>query len=111
MKPQWKRYLESLDTIEDLMSLYLEMRRYFQKIGWSEYDLEKPPYFSKEMHSFIDRFQHKRRIMFEDLLERGFDLDIKEFNDYLKTFMIKINELTPLSDVGYKRNNSGDEDY
>ena len=48
--------------------------------------------------------------MLQDLHERGFDVPVEDFNSYLREFMTKINELTPLSNVGYKRDDSGDED-
>ncbi len=110
MKPMWKKYLNSLDAIENLMRVYLEMRRHFQEIGWSEKDLDSPPYFESKMYSYLDKFQNIRRAMLQDLHERGFDVPVEDFNSYLREFMTKINELTPLSNVGYKRDYSGDED-
>lgn len=105
-----KKFLEKTGSIEYMMKVYLKLRRLFQKYGWSEKDLEKSPFITEELMKLHAEYTNLMYKNFEELKEHGFDVEMEEYNSYLRKFMSKINELTPLSDVDYKRTDTGDED-
>jgi hypothetical protein len=80
---------------KDLMDIYFSLRLAFIREGWSEKDLEKPPYYPNDIMRNFQRFsQEQNRLFFE--LKGFFNLDWHEFLDYIKPRLLKINEKTPL---------------
>lgn len=109
MKP-FEKYLNSSNGLQRISEIYLKLRQYFQKEGWSEEDLENPPYYSAELMSLYELFGAEQRNLFRQLKD-FFDIDEDEFKDFIKSVLLKINEITPLNDGNYQRRNQGDEDY
>jgi hypothetical protein len=110
MKP-FEKFLSRSVGLQRIIEIYLKIRQYFQSEGWSEKDLENPPYYSAQLMTFHQDFNDEKRSLFRQTKDLGFDFEVEEFDDYLKQILQNINELTPLSDGDYERGNQGDEDY
>jgi hypothetical protein len=110
MKP-FEQFLNSSVGLQRIIQIYLEIREYFQSEGWSEKDLEKPPYYSARLMTLHGKIGGEIRDLLQQMKDLGFEVEKEDFNEYLKPLQQKINELTPLSDGDYKRRNQGDEDY
>lgn len=110
MKP-FEKFLSISVGLRRLSEIYLKIRQYFQSEGWSEKDLENPPYYSAQLMMLHQDFNDEKRSLFRQTKDLGFDFEVEEFDDYLKQILQNINELTPLSDGDYERGNQGDEDY
>jgi len=95
MKP-FIKYIEQLDTDEELLDDYRKLRYLFQGYGWSEKDLEKPPYYSKDMMLLYNRFYLKKDKLMKELKTFFGDIDVSEVSDYLEHKMHKINQEIPL---------------
>jgi hypothetical protein len=108
---RFEKFLNGSVGLQRVCEIYLEMRKYFQEQGWSERDLEKPPYYSAELMSLHQKFGGEIRHLLQQLKDIGFNIDENEFNDYLKPILKNINDITPLRDGDYERGNQGDEDY
>lgn len=100
MKP-WIKYVKQLDADKELLSIYRMLRHQFQKEGWSEEDLEKPPYYTKEIMSLYERFGVERKRLGVELTKYFGDLDLSDYMDYIQNRMIEVNKETPLSDKRY----------
>jgi len=110
MKPFEKFLNETLGT-KELLEIYLELRQEFQRLGFSENDLEKPTTYSPIMMRLFHKFGDTQKALFNQVKDYGFDITFTEFMDYMKPLMYKINELTPLKpDGNNKRRNRRDED-
>lgn len=110
MKP-FENFLVSSVGLQRIIEVYLKIRQYFQSEGWSENDLEKPPYYSAQLMTLHEKFGSEIRDLLQQMKDLGFEVEKEEFNEYLKPLLLNINELTPLSDGDYERGNQGDEDY
>ena len=110
MKP-FEKFLSISVGLRRLSEIYLKIRQYFQSEGWSEKDLERPPYYSAQLMMLHQDFNDEKRSLCRQTKDLGFDFEVEEFDDYLKQILQNINELTPLSDGDYERGNQGDEDY
>jgi hypothetical protein len=110
MRP-FEKFLDSSVGLQRIIETYLKLRQYFQSEGWSEMDLEKPPYYSAELMSLHQKFGGEIRDLLQQMKDLGFEVDTEDFNEYLKPLLQNINELTPLSDGNHKRRNQRDEDY
>ena len=106
----WQKYIEKTDAIKPILEIYLKLRRWFQLYEWSESDLSNPPFYGEEMMSLRTDFNNKVARLYNDINDLGLDVSRTEFNDYLKPFLTKINELTPLKNGDNKRRNKRDED-
>ena len=111
MKPFEKFLNDSLRT-QELLEIYLEMRKHFQELGFSEADLVKPPTYTNEMFMFQKKFLNALNALINQVNAYGFEVNGKDVNEYIQPLLKKINELTPLSENGYhERGNQGDEDF
>jgi hypothetical protein len=107
----WQKYIEKTDGLEPVLKTYLKLRRLFQSYDWSESDLEKPPFYSREMMILRDEMSGRIGKIMKELTDLGIDYDYETINSYLSPFLGKINELTPLKYGNNKRRNQRDEDY
>lgn len=100
MKP-WIKYIRQLDADKELLSVYRKLRQEFQKEGWSEKDLEKPPYYTREIMSLYEKFGVERKRLGMELSTYFGELDLSDYMDYIENRMKVINDETPLSDKKY----------
>jgi len=110
MRP-FEQFLSNSVGLQRIIEIYLKIRKYFQSEGWSESDLEKPPYYSEELMSLHQKFGGEIRDLLQQMKDLGLKVEKEDLNEYLKPLLQNINELTPLSDGDYERGNQGDEDY
>ena len=110
LKSGWKKYLEVIDELNELKSIYRELRMAFRREGWTEKDLESPPYYPQDILMNFQRFSDEQSKIFL-MLKEYFDIDnFREFSDYLQEKLRIIDLEIPLNDGDTKRNNSRDED-
>ena len=87
------KYLEI--TSKDIADIYYALRLAFIREGWSQKDLEKPPYYPNDIMRNFQRFSNEQNKLFFDL--KGiFDIDFDEFNEYLTPILQRIDDKTPL---------------
>ena len=110
MRP-FEKFLSDSVGIRRLSEVYLELRQYLQELGWSEEDVEYPPYYPSKLMRLYDNFGYEQRLLLQQIKDLGLEVDLNDFNKYIEQSIEKINELTPLSDGDYERGNQGDEDY
>ena len=89
------KYLEI--TSKDIVDIYYALRLAFIREGWSQKDLEKPPYYPNDIMKNFQRFSNEQNKLFFDL--KGiFDIDFDEFNEYLTVILQRIDDKTPLNE-------------
>jgi hypothetical protein len=89
------KYLEI--TSRDIADIYYALRLSFIREGWSQKDLEKPPYYPNDIMRNFQRFSVEQNKLFFDL--KGiFDIDFNEFNKYLSVILQRIDDKTPLNE-------------
>ena len=111
MKHPFRKYLEELNADKEILDAYRDLRLSFQKEGWSEKDLEKPPYYPKNVMVFFHKFQSLHNKLFTELKSFFPDIDHTDFNTYIGDKMKKINLEIPLENGNHKRRNNWDEDF
>jgi hypothetical protein len=87
-------------TLKKLLETYLELRRHFKELGFSEDQLEKPPKYTPNMMRLFHKFGDERDTLLNDAKSYGFDMSFDELTTYLTPLLKKINELTPLKENG-----------
>ncbi len=110
MKP-YKIFLNESFGLKELVEIYLKLRQHFQELGFSEKDLENPPTHTPLMMSLFHKFGDTQKALFQQVKDYGFNINWNEFTKYMQPILNKIDEITPLSHVNYKRRNQGDEDF
>jgi hypothetical protein len=95
MKP-YVKYIEQLNVDNDLLDDYRQLRYLFQGYGWSEKDLEKPPFYTNDMMSLYNRFGIKKDKLMKELKTFFGDIDVSEVSNYIEYKMHKINQEIPL---------------
>lgn len=110
MKRHYKKYIETLKADKELLDTYRNLRTAFQREGWTEKDLEKPPYYPQDIMANFQKFSSLHSKLFSEL--KGFfpDIDHNEFVDYLQDKLKEINLEIPLEDGDNERRDKRDED-
>jgi hypothetical protein len=110
MKKHFDKYIGLTNSDKELLETYRNLRIAFQREGWSEKDLESPPYYPTDIMRNFQKFSNLRDELFLEL-KSFFDIDHNEFVDYLQDKLKKIDLETPLENGNTERRNQGDEDY
>ena len=93
----WVKYIEQLDADEKLLSIYRKLREEFQKEGWSEKDLERPPYYTKIIMILYEAFGVERKRLGMEVKSYFGDIELSDYMDYIESKMRQINDETPLN--------------
>ena len=111
MIKHYTKYITTLKADEDILETYRELRRAFRREGWTEKDLEKPPYYPNDIMKNFQKFSSLHSKLFEEL--KGFfpDIDHNEFVEYLKNKSALIDLEIPLKNGDKKRTDNRNEDY
>ena len=91
----YKKYISVLNADKDILETYRDLRKAFQREGWTEKDLEKPPYYPKDIMGYFQEFSSEHQRLFNEI-RMYFNIDHNEFVDYLKESMKHIDDELPL---------------
>jgi hypothetical protein len=111
MKP-FEKFIKQLDADKNLMSIYRKLRQCFQREGWTEEQLENPPYYPQDIMKYFQEYSNEHSKLFNEV-KSFFDIDHNDFVVYLRKEMSRINDETPLNtnnkkNGNKKRNNTRD---
>jgi hypothetical protein len=110
-KSAWKKYMDEIQPESELSAIYRKLRRAFQREGWTQKDLERPPYYPQDIMNGYQKMSYLVGDLKSELKSYFGDVDNDEFTDYLHSKLKDIDLEIPLKDGNIKRNNSRDEDY
>ena len=110
-KKAYQKFVETLNADRELQDVYRDIRNAFNREGWTEEDLESPPYYPTDIMKNFQKFSELRDKLYHEL-KSFFDLiDHNEFSDYIGDRLKLIDIEIPLKNGNTKRNNSRNEDY
>ncbi len=92
----WRKFVDSLELTKELEQDYFDMRKIFQREGWSDEDLLSPRYFPQDLLKLHSKFQPKMREIFQTIKDYGFDVDGDEVHYYIMDKLSHIDDITPL---------------
>ena len=92
----WEKFANTLELTKDLEKTYHKIRKVFQREGWTEQDLKKPPYYPTDLMKNFQKFSNQRDEIFQTMRDYGFDIDHKGITDYIQSKLSHIDEITPL---------------
>ena len=92
----WRKFVDSLELTKDLEQNYFDMRKIFQREGWTQEDIERPPYYPNDLMFLHSKFQPKMREIFQTIKDYGFDVDRDEVHYYIMDKLSHIDDITPL---------------
>ncbi len=92
----WKKFVETLKLTEELEETYLKLREFFQREGWTQRDVERPPYYPEELMSLHSKFPPLIREINQTISDYGFNIDGNELHYYIMDKLSHIDDITPL---------------
>ena len=92
----WKKFAESLGLTKELEEVYFKLREVFQREGWTQKDIEKPPYYPEELMFYHSRIQPLIREINQTISDYGFNVDGNELHYYIMDKLSHIDDITPL---------------
>jgi hypothetical protein len=110
-KEPWQKFMDELHPESELISVYKKLRHAFNREGWTEKDLERPPYYPKDIMSNFQKFSGLRDDLIQELKSYFGTIDHNEFTYYLQDKLKHIDLEIPLKNGNIKRDNSRDKDY
>ena len=93
----WKNFIDELNLTEKLEEIYFRIRLVLQREGWSDADLERPPYYPQDMMSLYHKFSNERVKLAKTINDYGFDVDYNDLMSYIQIKLKKIDNITPLN--------------
>jgi len=109
-KKAWEKYVDKLNPDRELLEVYRKLRHAFNREGWSEKDLVKPPYYPTDIMSNFQKFSGLRDKLYHELKTYFDIIDHNEFSDYISNRLKLIDIEIPLKNGNIKRNNSRNKD-
>lgn len=110
-KSSWKKYMDTIHPESELAVIYRKLRHAFNREGWTEKDLERPPYYPQDIMNGYQKISNLIGDLRSELKSYFGDIDNDEFTDYLHSKLKHIDLEIPLENGDIKRDNSRDEDY
>ena len=107
-KKAYQKYVEKLNADKELLDTYRALRHAFNREGWTEEDLVRPPYYPKDVMSNFQKFSGLRDKLYHELKTYFDIIDHNEFSDYIGNRLKLIDLEIPLENGGKKRNNRRD---
>ena len=100
-----------MDTVQpelELINVYRELRHAFNREGWTQKDLERPPYYPTDIMINYQKLSSLRDNLIQELKTYFGSIDQSEFSDYLIDKLKEIDLEIPLKNGNIKRNNPSD---
>jgi hypothetical protein len=110
-KKAWMKYMDEIHPESELDAVYRKLRHAFNREGWSEEDLERPPYYPQDIMTYYQKISNLVNELKSELKSYFGNIDNEEFTDYLHSKLKHLDLEIPLENGNIKRNNSRDEDY
>ena len=100
----WQKYVDKLNADKELQDTYRALRHAFNREGWTEKDLARPPDYPTDIMKNFQKFSGLRDKLFHEL-KIFFDIiDHNEFSDYIGNRLKLIDLEIPLENGDKKRN-------
>ena len=100
----WEKFADTLQLTKDLENIYFEMRKVFQREGWTQKDIEKPPYYPQDLMRLHSELPSLVREIGQTIKDYGFNVDGDKVHYYVMDKLSHIDDITPLR----KLNPNGD---
>ena len=94
----WKKFAETLELTRELEETYLKIRKIFQKEGWTQKDIERPPYYPDNLMYLHSKFKPLIWDIDRTIRDYGFNVDEDEVRNYIMNKLRHIDDITPLRD-------------
>jgi hypothetical protein len=107
-KKAYQKYVERLRADKELQDTYRDLRHAFNREGWTEEDLVRPPYYPTDIMSNFQKFSGLRDKLYHELKTYFDIIDHNEFSDYIGNRLKLIDLEIPLENGSKKRNNRRD---
>lgn len=108
---RWKDFIETTSLTSELVQKYMEIRLYLKELGHTEDSIKRIHRAPGKLWSLKNQFENIQEKLWNQLNDWGFNVAMPEFLLYINPKLSKIDELIPLNDGNYERDNSGDEDF
>lgn len=92
----WKKFIDTLELTKDLEQDYFDMRKIFQREGWTQEELSSPRYYPQDLMVIHRKFTPKMSEIFQTIKDYGFDVDRDEVHYYIMDKLRHIDDITPL---------------
>jgi hypothetical protein len=92
----WEKFADALQLTKDLENIYFEMRKVFQREGWTQKDIEKPPYYPQDLMFLHSELPPLVREIDKTIKDYGFDVDGTKVHYYVMDKLRHIDDITPL---------------
>jgi hypothetical protein len=93
----WKKFAELLELTKELEETYFNIREVFQREGWTQKDIESPPYYPQDLMFLHRELQQLVQGVDRTIRDYGFGVDGDEVKYYIMDKLRRIDDITPLN--------------
>ena len=92
----WIKFAETLELTRELEDTYFKIRKIFRREGWTQKDIERPPYYPNDLMFLHSKVQQLIKETDQTIRDYGFDVDEDEVSYYIIDKLRHIDDITPL---------------
>ena len=92
----WKKFAGTLELTRELEDTYFKIRKIFRREGWTQKDIERPPYYPNDLMFLHSKVQQLIQETDQTIRDYGFDVDEDEVSYYIIDKLRHIDDITPL---------------
>jgi hypothetical protein len=93
----WKKFAEELELTNELEKTYFKIRKIFQREGWTQHDIKKPPYYPNDLMLLHSSIQPLIWEIDQTIKDYGFKVDVDEVHYYIMDKLRHIDDITQLN--------------
>ena len=93
----WEKFAETLKLTEEIEKIYFKIREVFQREGWTQEEVEKPPYYPNDLMFLHSKFQPLMKEVHQTIRDYGFKVDGDDIHYYIMDKLRHIDDITPLN--------------
>jgi len=105
----WRRYMENVQPELEMVDTYRKLRHAFNREGWTQKELERPPYYPTDIMQNYQKFSSLKNDLIRELKTFFGTIDEDEVDNYLTDKLKEIDLEIPLKNGNIKRNNTRDK--
>jgi hypothetical protein len=91
-----EKFAETLELTRELEDTYFKIRKIFRREGWTQKDIERPPYYPNDLMFLHSKVQQLIQETDQTIRDYGFDVDEDEVSYYIIDKLRHIDDITPL---------------
>lgn len=92
----WQKYIIKSGRLSEIINTYVKLREHLQELGYTEAELRKPNYYTRDMFVLRDKINYIMIKIQKELDLYGLEIEQKDFHEFIQNKLSKVDLEYPL---------------